>query len=239
MKKRILAALLSAAMVIGMLSGCAASGSSSGGDDKNAEDGDKVKLSFLNKYPEDPYAQYFKDAVEAFEKENPDIDIEMENVSDEAMKDKLSVMASGEQMPDIFFSWTGERVKRFSRNDLALDLTPYFEEDKEWAESFMPAFLNNATYEGKTYAVPFRSSIMCFVYNKAVFEEKNLEIPKTWDEFIAVCDKLKGTDVTPVAFGNSATWYSSWWIGLLNAMMVPVDVMNTDYTPETGEFTDR
>ena len=238
MKKRILAALLSAAMVIGMLSGCAASGSSSGGDDKNAEDGDKVKLSFLNKYPEDPYAQYFKDAVEAFEKENPDIDIEMENVSDEAMKDKLSVMASGEQMPDIFFSWTGERVKRFSRNDLALDLTPYFEEDKEWAESFMPAFLNNATYEGKTYAVPFRSSIMCFVYNKAVFEEKNLEIPKTWDEFIAVCDKLKGTDVTPVAFGNSATWYSSWWIGLLNAMMVPVDVMNTDYTPETGEFTD-
>ena len=69
--KRILAALLSAAMVIGMLSGCAASGSSSGGDDKNAEDGDKVKLSFLNKYPEDPYAQYFKDAVEAFEKENP------------------------------------------------------------------------------------------------------------------------------------------------------------------------
>ena len=77
MKKRILAALLSAAMVIGMLSGCAASGSSSGGDDKNAEDGDKVKLSFLNKYPEDPYAQYFKDAVEAFEKENPDIDIEM------------------------------------------------------------------------------------------------------------------------------------------------------------------
>lgn len=51
MKKRILAALLSAAMVIGMLSGCAASGSSSGGDDKNAEDGDKVKLSFLNKYP--------------------------------------------------------------------------------------------------------------------------------------------------------------------------------------------
>lgn len=238
MKKRILAALLSAAMVIGMLSGCAASGSSSGGDDKNAEDGDKVKLSFLNKYPEDPYAYYFKDAVEAFEKENPDIDIEMENVSDEAMKDKLSVMASGEQMPDIFFSWTGERVKRFSRNDLALDLTPYFEEDKEWAESFMPAFLNNATYEGKTYAVPFRSSIMCFVYNKAVFEEKNLEIPKTWDEFIAVCDKLKGTDVTPVAFGNSATWYSSWWIGLLNAMMVPVDVMNTDYTPETGEFTD-
>ena len=97
-------------------------------------------------------------------------------------------------MPDIFFSWTGERVKRFSRNDLALDLTPYFEEDKEWAESFMPAFLNNATYEGKTYAVPFRSSIMCFVYNKAVFEEKNLEIPKTWDEFIEVCQALTEVD---------------------------------------------
>lgn len=79
---------------------------------------------------------------------------------------------------------------------------------------------------------------MYFVYNKAVFDEHKLEVPKTWDEFIAICDKLKKTDVTPIAFGNSQTWYSSWWIGLLNAMMVPADVMNKDYTPEMGEFTD-
>lgn len=240
MKKRVLAALLSATMVVGMLAGCAASGSgdSDKGSSEKSSDG-KVTLKFLNKYPEDPYAQYFVDAVAQFEEENPDIKIEMENVSDEAMKDKLSVIASGGDMPDIYFTWTGERTKRFARNDKALDLTSYFDEDKEWKESFLPAFLNNSTYEGKTYAVPFRSSIMYMMYNKQVFEDNNLEIPKTWDEFIAICDKMNGTDVTPVAFGNSQPWYSSWWIGLFNAMMIPTDVMNTDYTPETGEFTDE
>lgn len=238
MKKRILAAFLSAAMVIGLLSGCATSGNSGGSSEDSSKEDGEVTLTFLNKYPEDPYAQYFVDAVAAFEKEHPDIKIEMENVSDEAIKDKLSVMASGEQMSDIFFSWTGERVKRFARNDLVLDLTSYLKDDSAWADSFLPAFLNNATYDGKTYAIPFRSSIMYFVYNKKVFDEHKLEVPKTWDEFIAICDQLKKTDVTPIAFGNSQTWYSSWWIGLMNAMMVPADVMNKDYTPETGEFTD-
>lgn len=164
MKKRVLAAFLSAAMVIGLLSGCATSGNSGGSSEDSSKEDGEVTLTFLNKYPEDPYAQYFVDAVATFEKEHPDIKIEMENVSDEAIKDKLSVMASGEQMSDIFFSWTGERVKRFARNDLVLDLTSYLKDDSAWADSFLPAFLNNATYDGKTYAIPFRSSIMYFVY---------------------------------------------------------------------------
>ncbi|MDO4473739.1 MAG: extracellular solute-binding protein [Eubacteriales bacterium] len=237
MKKRILATLLSTTMVLGMLAGCATSGSSES-DSSESSDGEKVVLTFLNKYPEDPYAQYFEDAVAAFEEENPNIDIQMENVSDEAIKDKLTTMAAGGEMSDIFFSWTGERVKRFARNDLALDLTPYLEADAEWADGFLPAFLANSTLDGSTYAIPFRSGIMYFVYNKQVFEDYNLEVPETWDEFIAICEKLKDTDVTPIAFGNSAAWYSSWWIGLLNAMMVPAETMNADYTPETGEFTD-
>ena len=108
MKKRFLAALLSSTMVIGLLAGCATSGTggSSDKESKESEDG-KVTLSFLNKYPEEPYAKYFEDAVAEFEKQNPDIHIEMENVSDEAIKDKLTVIASGGDMPDIYMSWTG------------------------------------------------------------------------------------------------------------------------------------
>ena len=241
MKKRTLAMLLSSAMIIGMMAGCATTGTSKSSDNKGKESDDgKVTLTFLNKYPEDPYAQYFEDAVAEFEKENPNIDIEMENVSDEAIKDKLTVIASGGDMPDIYMSWTGERVKRFARGGKALDLTPYLEEDQEWADSFLPAFLNNSTVDGKTYAIPYRSGIMYMMYNKEVFETNNYEIPETWDEFLDLCEKIKNeTDVTPIAFGNSSPWYASWWIGMLNAMMVPAEVTNVDYNPATGEFTDE
>lgn len=234
MKKKLLASVLAVSMMATMMVGC---GSSSSGGDASAE-GEKVTLSFLNKYPDAPYAEYFEQAVADFEAANPNIDIEMENVSDEAIKDKLTTMAGGGEMPDIFFTWTGERVNRFARNDLALDLTPYLDADPEWKDGFLPAFLNNATLDGKNYAIPFRSGIMFFLYNKEVFTQNNLETPKTWDELLAVCEQLKAKNVTPIAFGNSAPWYSSWWIGLLNAMMVPAETTAKDYTPETGEFTD-
>lgn len=241
MKKRFLAAVLSATMVIGLLAGCATSGtggpSESGSDE--SKDG-KITLSFLNKYPEEPYAKYFEDAVAEFEEQNPDINIEMENVSDEAIKDKLTVIASGGDMPDIYMSWTGERVKRFARGGKALDLTPYLKEDTEWADSFLPAFLNNSTIDGSTYAIPYRSGVMYMMYNKEVFDKNKYEIPNNWEDFLTLCEKIKNdTDVTPIAFGNSAPWYASWWISMLNAMMVPVDVMNKDYDPSTGEFTDE
>lgn len=241
MKKKFLAGLLVSAVAVSLLAGCATSGTGRSSDSKKDESANgKVTLSFLNKYPEEPYAQYFEDAVAEFEKQNPDINIEMENVSDEAIKDKLTVIASGGDMPDIYMSWTGERVKRFARGGKALDLTPYLEEDSEWADSFLPAFLNNSTIDGSTYAIPYRSGIMYMMYNKEVFETNNYEIPETWDEFLALCEKIKNdTDVTPIAFGNSSPWYASWWIGMLNAMMVPADVMDKDYDPSSGAFTDE
>lgn len=119
MKRRVLAILLTAAMTMGMVAGCATSGAGSSDSGSDESSDGEVTLKFLNKYPEEPYAKYFEDAVAAFEEENPDINIEMENVSDEAIKDKLSVIASGGDMPDIYMSWTGERVKRFARGEKA------------------------------------------------------------------------------------------------------------------------
>ena len=66
MKKRILAALLSATMILGMLAGCATSGSGDADSGSGESEDGTVTLTFLNKYPEDPYAQYFVDAVAQF-----------------------------------------------------------------------------------------------------------------------------------------------------------------------------
>jgi len=111
---------------------------------------DKITLTFLSKYPEAQYLAYFEGAVKDFEKQNPDIGIVMESVSDQAIKDKLSVMAAGGEMPDIFFSWSGEYLKKFARSGLVADLTPYLESDKAWSDGFLSAYLNNSTFDGKT-----------------------------------------------------------------------------------------
>jgi raffinose/stachyose/melibiose transport system substrate-binding protein len=253
--KKMLAVLILCLMILAMISGCgktdgsstdkdtggtptkAADTPTSGAADTESEE--PITLTFLNKYPEDNYLPYFKDAVSSYMDQHPNVTIEMENVSDQEIKDKLSVMASSGTMPDIFFSWSGEYVKKYARSGLALDLTSYLEEDTDWKSSFLPAFLNNSTFDGHTYGIPYRSSVIYMLYNKSIFTELGLQVPETYDKFLEVCEALKAADITPVSFGDSQTWYSAWWIGQFNAMMVNPDTITTDYNPESGAFTDE
>lgn len=230
MKKKVLTVVLMMAMTVSLIAGC-------GGKEKEA-DGDKIKLTFLDKHPEEEYKGYFEQAIADFEDAHPDVDIEYENISDQAIKEKLSVLAAGGDLPDIFFAWGGECLNRFSRAGRTLDLTPYMEDDPEWRDSFLPSFLSSSVYDGKNYAVPYRSSVLYMLYSKQVFADNNLDVPETWDEFIDVCGKLQENDVTPIAFGNSDKWYTMWYVGQFNANYVDAGTRTSDYNPESGAFTD-
>ena len=87
MKKRILAVTLMLAMTVSLMAGC--------GNKESDADGDKITLTFLDKHPEDEYKGYFEQAIADFEELHPDVDIEYENISDQAIKEKLSVLAAG------------------------------------------------------------------------------------------------------------------------------------------------
>ncbi len=58
-----------------------------------------------------------------------------------------------------------------------------------------------------TFCVPMASVIHGFIYNKDIFAELGLEVPKTEDEFFAVLDKIKedGTYI-PMAMGTNDQW---------------------------------
>lgn len=233
MKRKVLAVMLMLAMTASLAVGCGSSGSDDG------TDGGKVKLTFLDKHPEEEYKGYFEQAIADFEEQNPNVEIEYENVSDKAIKEKLAVLAAGGDLPDIFFAWGGECLNRFSRAGRLLDLTPYMEEDTEWRDGFMPSFLSSSVYEGKNYAVPYRSSVLYMLYNKQVFADNNIEVPTTWDEFLAACETLKGKGIDPIAFGNSDQWYTMWYVGQFNSSYVNADTRLSDYNPASGEFTDE
>ena len=232
MKKRIFALIMVMALTISMLAACG------GGRSEKSSEGGDITLTFLDKHPEEEYKGYFEQAIADFEAANPGVHIEYENISDQAIKEKLAVLASGGDMPDIFFAWGGESLNRFSRNGKCLDLTPYFEEDPEWRDSFLPMFLSSSILDGKNYAVPYRSSVLYMLYNKKVLADNNIEVPTTWDEFMAACETLKGAGIDPIAFGNSDQWYAMWYIGQFNGSFVNQAVRQADYNPASGEFTD-
>ncbi|GAA1485345.1 ABC transporter substrate-binding protein [Brachybacterium fresconis] len=55
-----------------------------------------------------------------------------------------------------------------------------------------------ATYEGRTSVIPYSVTAASVIYNRRIFEQHGLEVPTTWDEFLAVCETLSSSGVTPI-----------------------------------------
>lgn len=63
------------------------------------------------------------------------------------------------------------------------------------------------TLGGKVYTIPAAYAPTSGVfYNKAIFEQYNLTEPKTWDEFINICDTLKSNGIAPMTSGVKDAW---------------------------------
>ena len=185
-------------------------------------------VSFLHKWPEPENMAYFKPAMEAFEAANPDIDVEMEAVADEPYKDKIRVLMASRQVPDVFFSWSGEFGKKFARGGRAYDITDYVY-DGEWEKVFPEAALQPFKFEGRLYGIPINVDAKFMLYNTSLFEEHGIEVPETFDELLAVCAKLNDAGVIPINFGNQFPWAASHYIGEIIAKLVPNEVRTADY----------
>lgn len=216
-------------------------GASAGGGATQAAaaSGEQKVIKFMHRFPDEPYNSFIEGKLHEYEAMHPDIKFEITSAQNQEYKEKIKIVVGGEDTPDIFFSWVGDFTERFIRENLILDLTPYMEADAAWKDSLIESQLEQYTNkDGMIYGLPFRLDCKLFFYNQKIFEEHNLEAPKTWDEFMNVCETLKAAGITPIAFGNQEPWSASHYIGTLNQIFVPDDVRAKDYDPTSGEFTD-
>lgn len=193
----------------------------------------------MHRFPDEPYNSFIEAKLHEYEASHPDIKFEITSAQNQDYKEKIKVVLGGDDAPDIFFSWVGDFTERFIREDLILDLTPYFEEDQEWKDSMIWSQMEQyTTKDGMIYGIPFRLDCKLFFYNSKIFEENGLSVPTTFDELLEVCEVLKQKGITPIAYGNQEPWSASHYIGTLNQICVPDDVREKDYDPTSGEFTD-
>ncbi len=193
-------------------------------------------ISFLHKYSDPRYAPYFEAVVAAYTAAHPKVKIEIQAESDQGVKDKLRVLAASKTLPDVYFSWAGDFTKKFVRADLAKDLSA--DVTGAWRDGFTPAALDAYTYAGKLYGVPVTLDAKYMAYNKAVFQQNGVAVPTTLQELLTACDTFKSKGVEPIAFGNQYGWPAIHFITQLNPYYVPAAVIQTDYDPATGAFTD-
>ena len=110
-------------------------------------------------------------------------------------------LASG-SAPDIISYNTGAQLKSLNPSEYFADLSGY-----DFVGNLDDTFVEAASVDGKLYGVPSGSSQAgAIFYNKAIYEEYGLEIPETWDEFIANCDVLKEAGETAIIGSYAEKW---------------------------------
>ncbi|MEU5654147.1 extracellular solute-binding protein [Streptomyces sp. NPDC047737] len=155
----------------------------------------------------------FKKIAEGFEKKHPKVDVKYVNVPfGEAQNKFKNAAQAGAGAPDVIRSevaWTPEFA------DLGylapLDGTAALKDQ----DDFLEQAAASTKYKDKTYAVPQVIDSMGIFYNKKIFAEAGVEIPKTIADLKTVSKKIKDkTGKTGLYLrGDDAYWFLSFLYG--------------------------
>ncbi|MEU1126404.1 extracellular solute-binding protein [Streptomyces sp. NPDC005899] len=155
----------------------------------------------------------FKKIAEGFEKKHPKVDVKYVNVPfGEAQNKFKNAAQAGAGAPDVIRSevaWTPEFA------DLGylapLDGTPALKDEKD----FLKQAAASTRYKDKTYAVPQVIDSMGIFYNKKIFAEAGVEVPKNIGDLKTTSLKIKEkTGKTGLYLrGDDAYWFLSFLYG--------------------------
>ncbi|MDO4491490.1 MAG: extracellular solute-binding protein [Lachnospiraceae bacterium] len=210
-KKKVLPVILAAAMALSMTA-CGSSSKPAESADAKAEgaaaSGDKIDLTLWH-IQTGATAEIVQQSAERFMADNPQYNVTVVQKQNDSYKTDLSLAINAGTMPDVFLTWGGQTLYDYIDEGLVCDLTEYMNADN-YKDNYLDAAVEQCTYNDSIYAVPIENvSVAGFFYNKEVFEQYNLEEPKTIAELEKVCDTLVENGISPFALANATKWTGS------------------------------
>jgi raffinose/stachyose/melibiose transport system substrate-binding protein len=165
----------------------------------------------------------------AFEAANPGITLDIEirpggGEGDNIVKTRL---ATGE-MTDVFRYNAGSLFQALNAPQTMLDLT-----DEPWQANILDSFKPVVTAtDGRIYGAPEEASMGGgILYNKKIYADLGLSVPKTWAEFMANNEKIKAAGKIPVIQTFGDTWTSQLFVlGDFFNVQAAVPNFAADYT---------
>ncbi|MFF4253688.1 ABC transporter substrate-binding protein [Streptomyces sp. NPDC001663] len=202
---------LGAAGTAALLSGCVTSTSSGKSSSKGA-----VTLQSNLSAPQAKAAM--EDIVAAYGKEGSG-KASLNTVAAETFRTQLPTYLTSANPPDVYTWYPGSVANAYAKKNLLLDL------DEVWNSSTDLKRYSKAqnrlctSSAGKKVFVPATYYWWGMFYRKSNFAKWGVrELPKSWDDFLDLCDKLKSKGVAPIGLGagGNTPWVASAWFDYLD-----------------------
>ena len=202
MKKKVLAALLCAAMVATSLVGCGGSdGKESGKKDGESELSGELVIALWDNRTMELFESL--DLEGRFQELYPDVTLEFEKLKDDTEYwNAMKMRATANQLPDVMFNktFTLSRFKEYLVDISDLKAV----EDNKVASGY--------AVDDKILGIPLTMSSEYVYYWKDMFKEAGVEVPDTWAELEEVSKKLQdyygkdNGDYMAFAIGGKDEW---------------------------------
>ncbi|TBL73267.1 ABC transporter substrate-binding protein [Paenibacillus thalictri] len=168
-----------------------------------------VEISFIHWRGED--VKSLNSIIEKFEKENPNIKVKMDIFPSDVYQSSAQAKLLDGTTGDVFTSFPGAQFESISKAGLFADLT-----NEKFVSNFNKNLIKSGAKDGKQLALPLQLVYNMPLYNVDMLKKFNLEPPKDWDGFLAMCEKLKQAGIIPIALPASDIGIDQ----LLNSMMM-------------------
>jgi N,N'-diacetylchitobiose transport system substrate-binding protein len=187
-------------LVIAMVAALTLGACGSGDDDKDANAGpEKADIRVWLNGADTPQAA--RDWLKStFEDQNPGSTLTIEEQQWDGLLEKLTTALSSESdTPDVV-EVGNTQAPTFTEAGAFADLTGDL--DSLGGDDLLQGFVDGATADGKTYAVPYYAGSKFVFYRKDLFAKANVEVPTTMDEFVDAAIALKEANPEPANFSG-------------------------------------
>ena len=152
-----------------------------GGGDADGE----TTLNLLVPSYSDATKGLWEDVIDGFEKENPEIKVDLEVQSWDNLEKVVSTKIQAGEAPDIY---NGGPFAGFVSDELLYPVSDVVSEDT--LADFQESFLANAEVDGTAYALPLIASARALFVNNSLLEQAGVEAPTDWDELLDAATKV-------------------------------------------------
>jgi raffinose/stachyose/melibiose transport system substrate-binding protein len=163
---------------------------------------------------DDPFQRYRKELTDAFNakyKGRYRVDAKPYTPANDAdAAQHYQRAAVTDTLPDVFAE-QATIVRDAARTGKLVDFAPVLDADPAWKGSFKPGAFASLSGDDHVWGIPEQRDPVGIYYNRALFRRAGVaEFPRTWNELLAACSRLKAADVIPFAMDGDWVTQLMW-----------------------------